>query len=135
MPIWVALWTSLNYTVEMRHQPFFLWIHDLTGTDAINEWFGWHFAPFDLPLISGMIGTIEAFNLLPIVLSATMYFQQKLMPKAAQASKRAGKTTDQLAQQQKMMSIMMVRVSTQSGRLRGVSIATITWINNHVTMA
>ena len=55
-----------------------------------------------------MIGTIEAFNLLPIVLSATMYFQQKLMPKAAQANKRAGKTTDQLAQQQKMMSIMMV---------------------------
>ena len=108
MPIWVALWTSLNYTVEMRHQPFCLWIHDLTGTDAINEWFGWHFSAFSIPLLSGMIGQIDALNVLPIILSVTMYLQQRFMPKAASANKRQSRTPDQMAQQQKIMNVMMV---------------------------
>ena len=108
MPIWVALWTSLNYTVEMRHQPFCLWIRDLTGTDALNEWFGWHFEPFSIPLLSGMIGQVDAFNLLPIILSVTMYLQQRFMPKAASAHKRQARTPDQMAQQQKIMNVMMV---------------------------
>ena len=108
MPIWVALYTSLNYTVEMRHQPFCLWIRDLTGTDAINAWFGWHFQPFSIPLLSGMIGPIDSVNVLPIILSITMYFQQRFMPKAATAHKRESKSPDQLAQQQKIMNFMMV---------------------------
>ncbi|UCG33105.1 MAG: YidC/Oxa1 family insertase periplasmic-domain containing protein [Phycisphaerales bacterium] len=108
MPIWVALFTSLNYTVEMRHEPFCLWISDLTGTDAINEWLGWHFEPFSIPLLSGMIGQIDAVNILPIILSVTMYLQQRFMPKAASAQKRQSKTPDQLAQQQKIMNFMMV---------------------------
>jgi YidC/Oxa1 family membrane protein insertase len=108
MPIWVALYTSLNYTVEMRHQPFCLWIRDLTGPDAINAWFGWHFQPFSIPLLSGMIGPIDSVNVLPIILSITMYFQQRFMPKAATAHKRESKSPDQLAQQQKIMNFMMV---------------------------
>lgn len=103
MPIWVALWASLSNTIEMRHAPFVLWIRDLTAPDQLVSC-----TPFMMPLISSMIGEIRGLNVLPILLSITMYFQQRFMPKAAKAEKRKDMKPDQLAQQQKMMSIMTV---------------------------
>ncbi len=96
MPIWGGLWAALNFTVEMRHQPFCLWIKDLTAPDAFFEW--------NTPLL--LIGT--TFNLLPVLLGISMWLQQRLMPKPAAATKQAGKTTDQLAQQRMMMYFMSV---------------------------
>jgi len=107
MPIWIALWTALTYSIEMRHAPFCLWIRDLTGTDAFNRWIGWEFAPFRLPLISGIIGQVDSLNLLPLLLGISMYLQQKLMPRAT-GTATAGSKPDQLAQQQKIMSFMTV---------------------------
>ena len=75
MPIWVALWTSLNTTFELRHQPFFLWIRDLAGPDSLI-----HFSKaIEIPLISGMVGPIHDFNVLPLLLVVSMLLQQKFM--------------------------------------------------------
>ena len=40
MPIWVALWTSLNNNIAMRHEPFVLWIRDLTSPDGLIHFGG-----------------------------------------------------------------------------------------------
>lgn len=108
MPIWVALWSALSYTIEMRHQPFVLWIRDLTSPDAINEWLGWHFAPFHFPLLSSMIGPITSFNLLPILMAVSMYLQQRYMPRAATEARMKQRSEDQLAQQRMIMNFMTV---------------------------
>jgi YidC/Oxa1 family membrane protein insertase len=94
MPIWVALYVSLSNNIAMRHQPFLLWIRDLTAPDALVS-----FSPIHLPLM----GAIDSFNLLPLLLAVAMYFQQKLMPKP----KPNPNMTDQQRQQQEMMQKMM----------------------------
>jgi YidC/Oxa1 family membrane protein insertase len=112
MPVWIALWTTLNTNVDMRHQPFFWWITDLSSQDALIPFSG----EYNIPLISMMMGPITAFNLLPIIMTVTMYAQQKLTQKltkpvtpAAPKTDKDGKPLpDQMAQQQKMMSFMMI---------------------------
>ncbi len=36
IPVFFALYRMLNSAVELRHQPFTLWIHDLTAPDRLN---------------------------------------------------------------------------------------------------
>ena len=103
LPIWAGLWAALSSIVEMRHAPFDgWWIKDLAGPDALIP-FG---QTFDIPLLGSIVGPVSGFNLLPILLSVTMYLQQKLMPKASAST--ASKGGDQMAQQQKMMSFMTI---------------------------
>ncbi len=112
MPVWIALWTTLNTNVDMRHLPFFWWINDLTAPDALFP-FG---SEYNIPLIGAMMGPISAFNLLPIIMTVTMYAQQKLTQKLTKPTTPAAPKTDkdgkplpdQMAQQQKMMSFMMI---------------------------
>lgn len=99
MPIWIALYTSLNYNIDMRHQPFFLWINDLTAPDALFS-----FSERTIPLISFFTGPISSFNLLPILVSAAMFSQQKLMPKPKPAA--GGQSSQQAAQAEQMQKIM-----------------------------
>lgn len=73
MPIWVALWSALNNTFELRHQGFILWIRDLAGPDSIV-----HFAkPVNIPIISFILGQIHDINILPILLVISMLLQQR----------------------------------------------------------
>jgi len=112
MPVWVALWTSLNTNVDLRHQPFFLWINDLSTPDALIPFTG----TYHVPLLGAMIGPITAFNLLPIIMTITMYAQQKFTqkltapatPPTPQKDKNGNPIPDQMAQQQKIMTFMMV---------------------------
>ncbi len=112
MPVWVALWTSLNTNVDLRHQPFFLWINDLSMPDALIPFSG----TYNVPLLGSMIGPITAFNLLPIIMTITMYAQQKFTqklttpatPPTPQKDKNGNPIPDQMAQQQKIMSFMMI---------------------------
>ena len=91
MPIWVALYTGLNASVELRHAAFLpVWITDLAAPDAL----------FHLPSTLPLIG--DSFNLLPILLGAAMFFQMKYSPQSAAAA-----TSPEQAQQQKMMKLMM----------------------------
>ena len=54
LPIWWALYTTLQTSVELFHAPFMLWWRDLSAPDP--------------------------FYVLPLVLGAMMFLQQKLMP-------------------------------------------------------
>ena len=100
MPIWVALYSSLNNNIAMRHQGFVWWINDLTAPDALIPLGG----SYHVPLLGAFMGEVTAFNLLPLLVGATMYAQQKLMPKAQPA---ATPSSDQSAQMQKQMQSMM----------------------------
>ncbi len=95
MPIWIALWSAINAGVDLRGAAFLpFWITDLSSPDAL-----FRFKEFTIPLL----GSIDSFNLLPLLMGVVMFLQQKLMPH----SKAAEQTNPQVAQQQKMMMIMM----------------------------
>jgi YidC/Oxa1 family membrane protein insertase len=92
MPIWIALYSAVYSSIDLRGAAFLpFWITDLSAPDAL-----FHFPAFTLPLF----GTLDSFNLLPLLMGVAFYLQQKLMPSPAAASPEA-------AQQQKMMQIML----------------------------
>ena len=96
MPIWIALWSAVYASIDLRGAAFLpFWITDLSMPDAL-----WTFpAAIRIPLIGW---TIESLNLLPLLMGVAFYLQQKLMPSQASAA-----SNPQVAQQQKMMMIMM----------------------------
>jgi YidC/Oxa1 family membrane protein insertase len=96
MPIWIALWSAVYAGIELRGASFLpFWITDLSVPDAI-----WR---FPTTLVIPLLGwKIESLNLLPIMMGVAFYLQQKLMPSQSTAA-----TNPQVAQQQKMMMIMM----------------------------
>ena len=94
MPIWIALYSAIYASIALRGAPFLpVWITDLSAPDAL-----FRFTAITLPLF----GKLDSFNLLPILMGVAFYLQQKLMPKQAAAS-----ANPQVAQQQKMMMIML----------------------------
>jgi len=104
MPIWIALYTSLNNNIAIRHEPFCLWIRDLTAPDALIRFGG----EYSIPLLSGIMGPVTSLNILPILWAFSMYAQQKLMPKPKPPPGQKSAQTDQAAQMQKMMPIMSI---------------------------
>jgi YidC/Oxa1 family membrane protein insertase len=73
IPIMFALYKVLLLTIEMRHQPFALWIRDLSAPDpaTIINLFGYlHFTP------PGFL----AIGVVPVLLGVSMYFQMKFNP-------------------------------------------------------
>ena len=75
IPIFFALYKTLLLAIEMRHQPFFGWIRDLSAPDpaTILNLFG--LLPFDPP---GFL----AIGVLAVLLGFTMWLQFKLNPAA-----------------------------------------------------
>jgi len=73
IPFFFAIYKMLYVTLEMRHQPFFGWIKDLSERDptSIFNFFG--LIPWDPPTFL-MIGAW------PILMGLSMYVQQKLNP-------------------------------------------------------
>jgi YidC/Oxa1 family membrane protein insertase len=73
IPIMFALYKVLLLTIEMRHQPFALWIHDLSAPDpaTILNLFG--YLPYTLP---GFL----AIGVVPVLLGVSMFFQMKFNP-------------------------------------------------------
>ena len=95
MPIWIALWSAVYTSIDLRGAAFLpFWITDLSVPDALVR-----FATVTVPVLGWKI---ESLNLLPLMMGVAFYLQQKLMPSQASAS-----TNPQMAQQQKMMMIMM----------------------------
>ncbi len=112
MPVWVALWTTLNTNIDMRHEAFFGWIRDLSAPDALIPFSG----TYHIPLLGAMMGPVHAFNLLPIIMTITMYAQQKIMQKMTQPAvppapkydEQGRVIPDPMVQQQKIMNFMMI---------------------------
>ena len=76
IPIFYALYKVLLVSVEMRHQPFVLWIKDLSAPDPLTpvNLFGLlHFTPPHL----------LAIGVLPILVGATQWLTMKLSPQAS----------------------------------------------------
>jgi YidC/Oxa1 family membrane protein insertase len=73
IPIFYALYKVLLVAVEMRHQPFALWIRDLSAPDPLTPINLFGLLPFHPP---GFL----AIGLLPILLGITMWMQFKLNP-------------------------------------------------------
>ncbi|HEU4958176.1 MAG TPA: membrane protein insertase YidC [Sphingomicrobium sp.] len=73
IPIFYALYKVLMVSVEMRHQPFFLWIKDLSAPDPLTPVNLFGLLPFHPP---GFL----AIGVLPILLGITMWIQFKLNP-------------------------------------------------------
>lgn len=95
MPILFALFNTLRNTIMLRKAPFWIipgkWIMDLSGPDSLvtlDE-------PFRLLIIN-----IQQINLLPIIMGASFYLQQKLTPQMSSGNPQSD-------QQQKMMAVMM----------------------------
>lgn len=83
IPVFIALFNVLRSAIELRYASF-LWIADLSEPERLIE------LGFTVPILGW-----DALNLLPLVMAATMVWQQRLMPSTGDA------------QQQKMMGIMM----------------------------
>lgn len=119
MPIWVALYGALGAAIQLRQAPFLppswvpdgsVFLQDLAAPDMLLHWTTPYNLPgVDLPLLGyvingfqGMLGgPLTSFNILPILVAAVMYLQQKVMPQAKSSN-------PQMEQQKKMMSFMMV---------------------------
>ncbi len=75
IPVFYALYKCLLVSVEMRHQPFVLWIKDLSAPDPLTpiNLFGLlHFSP----------PAILAIGVLPILVGLTQFMSMKLNPQA-----------------------------------------------------
>lgn len=70
MPILVALWGLFNVAIELRQQPFALWINNLSSPDVIYT------LPFKIPIFG-----IDQISGLAVLLGITMYYQQKMSVK------------------------------------------------------
>lgn len=75
-PVFFCLYKVLFVTLEMRHAPFYGWIHDLSAPDATSIFNLFGLLPFTPPSML-MIGAW------PIIMGATMLLQQKLSPQPA----------------------------------------------------
>ena len=73
IPIFFALYKILMLTVEMRHQPFVLWLKDLSAPDPLTPLNLFGLLPFTPP---GFL----AIGVLPILVGVTMWLMQRLNP-------------------------------------------------------
>jgi len=73
IPVFFALYKVLFVTIEMRHAPFFGWIHDLSSPDptSVFNLFG---------LIPWVPPALLAIGAWPLIMGVTMWVQMKLNP-------------------------------------------------------
>lgn len=73
IPIFFSLYKVIYVTLEMRHAPFFGWVHDLSAPDptSIINLFG--LLPFTAP-------TILHIGVWPLIMGVTMFVQMRMNP-------------------------------------------------------
>jgi len=95
MPVFIALFSVLRNTIELRGAPFVLWMNDLSSPDVLFD-FG-----FKLPFLG------SEFHMLPLLMGVAMFVQSKTGGGSPTGGPTAG-----AASQQKMMQTMMPIVFT-----------------------
>jgi len=73
IPFFFAIYKMLYVTLEMRHQPFFGWIKDLSERDPTSVFNLFGLIPWDPP-------TFLMIGVWPILMGLSMWVQQKLNP-------------------------------------------------------
>ncbi len=77
IPVFFSLYKVLFTTIDMRHQPFYGWIKDLSAPDPTSMFNLFGLLPFDIN------GGIFMIGIWPILMGLTMILQQKLGPKVS----------------------------------------------------
>jgi len=90
MPVFFALFRTLQLSFEMRQTPFVAWIDDLSMPDTLIQ------LSFSMPFLG------DAINVLPIIMGIASFVQMKLTPKNTSGD------DPQAKMQQKMMQMMPV---------------------------
>ncbi|NVJ70123.1 MAG: membrane protein insertase YidC [Alphaproteobacteria bacterium] len=114
--IFFALYKTLYVTIEMRHQPFFGWITDLSAADHLTPVNLFGLIPWDPP-------AMIAIGVLPILMGITMWLQQKLNPQ-----------TSMDPTQQKIMSLLPIFFTFIMARFSAGLVLYWTW-NNLLSIA
>ncbi|NBT85553.1 MAG: membrane protein insertase YidC [Alphaproteobacteria bacterium] len=78
-PIFFCLYKVFFVTIEMRHAPFFGWIHDLSAPDPTSFFNLFGLLPWDAP-------SFLTIGALPLLMGATMILQQRLNPQPVDAT-------------------------------------------------
>ena len=76
IPFFFAIYKMLFISLEMRHQPFFGWIKDLSAQDPTSLFNIFGLIPWDPP-------SFLIIGIWPILMGASMWVQQKLNPAPA----------------------------------------------------
>ncbi len=79
IPVFFSLYKVLFITIEMRHAPFYGWIHDLSAPDPTNIFNLGGLIPLD-PTLLPMVGTFLHLGFWPAIMGVTMWVQMKLNP-------------------------------------------------------
>jgi YidC/Oxa1 family membrane protein insertase len=92
-PIFIGLFQALRVHFDLRHEPFVLWMKDLSMPDQL--------ARIDLDTHLPLIGTIEYLNILPLLMIVLWIVQHRVTP-------QPNSDDPKVAQQRKMMIGMQV---------------------------
>jgi YidC/Oxa1 family membrane protein insertase len=79
IPVFFSLYKVLFVTIEMRHAPFFAWIHDLSAPDPTNVFNLFGLLSID-PTTVPVIGSYLHLGAWPLIMGVTMWAQMKLNP-------------------------------------------------------
>lgn len=71
IPVFFALYKVLFVTIEMRHQPGFFWVNDLSAPDPLLIFNLFGLVPWDPP-------SFLAVGVWPVIMGVSMFFQQRL---------------------------------------------------------
>jgi YidC/Oxa1 family membrane protein insertase len=79
IPVFFSLYKVLFITLEMRHAPFYGWIHDLSAPDPTNIFTLFGLIPFD-PTVLPLVGSFLHLGAWVVIMGITMWVQMKLNP-------------------------------------------------------
>lgn len=110
-PVWIALYAVLFYAIDLRQDPAFFgvfqqlfngwaFLGDLSRPDRAIFFGG---DGFRIPLISALLGPINSFNILPLLLGFVFFVHQKYLTPPTSAT-----MTPEQRQQQKIIRVMSV---------------------------
>ncbi|MBL0969007.1 MAG: membrane protein insertase YidC [Brevundimonas sp.] len=91
IPVFYAVYKMLFVTIEMRHQPFFGWIRDLSAKDPTTIWNLWGLIPWDpstVPFLGPHLTGTFSLSILAIVYGLTMWLQMAMSPQAPDPMQR-----------------------------------------------
>ncbi len=87
MPIFFALYKVLSISLELRHQPFFGWIDDLSSRDPTTVFNLFGLLPFD-PSAIPFIGPMLMIGAWPILYGVSYWLLMKMQPPATDQLQR-----------------------------------------------
>ena len=73
IPVFFSLYKVLFVTIDMRHQPFFGWIYDLSAPDPTSLFNLFGLLPYDVP-------SFLLVGIWPVIMGITMFVQMQMNP-------------------------------------------------------